>query len=760
MSYNYPDYNALTFSWAGEGWYPYPEYNAANLSFSPPGNLINTVLDSVSASVQVAQGYTQLTSLSGVLEDVGITIEATRSSIYSFNNELIHQGAYTPPLASVANFDFNPPPANFHYPYWDFVLDDVTGIINIAYTMNVSVNATLDDAIVVVSCIPPRYASFDLLLDDAEGLDYAIWAPPVTIDCQLEDTTMVAEGLWFSGVWRGLWTSLGFPQETLKELVDLPVRMPHQETSRLRSAPKLPWVAALATPHTQGISWVVPKHNPVHQHVPWEAANKLATSLRDGYASPEKHHVHLKNPWEVADIFSVNKSSIYSSPPHKDLAADFLFDKSNFKQTNYWFPFGWAVYRQTGEKLPWEVGTPHSWIWGGWPDPPPPPPPPPYVPSPNLEFYQTMLDYVGGAIMQHSAPCYAWPLDYVPEPPPVGPSPGVVIVIHSLAVKRLPDMVNVPVQSISARFDRNSWAWQASLSLQGEAAMDLIKPVSGEPRSVRIEMDGFYLTIMIDEYTKDESFAEVRYNASGKSPLALFTEPYSAVRSYTSTGQATASQLIDYELLNTGWSAQYHSSLSQLFTTDWLVGAGVWSYQNKTRIDALTTIAKAVGARAFADKSLPIVHIEPMYPVSPWNWSTIMPDKTVPEWLIRNQSIQLATRPAYNQVYVLGENQGVGVNAVRDGSGGDIPAPMVTDRLITIVGAGSEAARNILSAAGRQEMVTIDLPINSTTGLLEPGTIVEVQGTSASWRGIVESLDISAQLGAAAQRVTIERHYY
>lgn len=370
-----------------------------------------------------------------------------------------------------------------------------------------------------------------------------------------------------------------------------------------------------------------------------------------------------------------------------------------------------------------------------------------------------MLDYVGGAIMQHSAPCYAWPLDYQPEPPPVGPSPGVVIVIHTLAVKRLPDMVNVPVESISARFDRNSWAWQASMNLKGEAAMDLIKPINGEPRSVRIEMDGFYLTVMIDEYTKDESFAEVRYSASGKSSLALFTEPYSSVRSYTSTGQATAAQLIDYELLNTGWSAQFHTSIAQLFSTDWLIGGGIWSYQNRTRVDALTAVAKAVGARAFADKSLPLVHVEPMYPVSPWNWGSITPDKTVPEWLIRNQSIQLATKPAYNQVYVMGENQGIGVNAVFNGTAGDIPAPMVTEKLITVVGAGSEAARNILSASGRQEMVSIDLPVNSTTGLLEPGMIVEVQGAT-SWRGIVDSLDISAQLGSAAQRVTIERHYY
>lgn len=331
--------------------------------------------------------------------------------------------------------------------------------------------------------------------------------------------------------------------------------------------------------------------------------------------------------------------------------------------------------------------------------------------------------------------------------------------IHTLAVKRLPDMVNVPVESISARFDRNSWAWQASMNLKGEAAMDLIKPVNGEPRSVRIEMDGFYLTIMVDEYTKDESLAQVRYSASGKSALALFTEPYSSIRSYTAQGAATASQLIDYELLNTGWSAQYHSSIAQLFTIDWLVGAGIWSYQNKTRVDALTSVAKAVGARAFADKSLPIVHVEPMYPVSPWNWGSIMPDKTVPEWLIRSQSTQLATRPAYNQVYVMGENQGIGVNAIMNGSGGDIPYPMVTDKLITVVAAGSESARNILSTGGRQEMVTIDLPINSTTGLLEPGMIVEVQGAT-NWRGIVDSLDISAQLGAAAQRVTLERHYY
>jgi hypothetical protein len=332
------------------------------------------------------------------------------------------------------------------------------------------------------------------------------------------------------------------------------------------------------------------------------------------------------------------------------------------------------------------------------------------------------------------------------------------VLLHTVKVTRLSDMANVPALSASLQFDIESWAWGVSLNLKGPQAMALLEPANGEPRQVRIEVDGIYVTALIEEWGEQRQFGETTYTASGRSTLALLAQPFAPIRSYLETNQQTAAQLIDHELLNTGWSASYHADLAQLFTTDWLIPGGVWSYQNKAPIDAIVQVAKAAGARAFADRTANLVHIAPRYPVSPWNWATVTPDKAIPMSLARSVSTQLTPQPNYNHVYVSGQAQGVIVSATRQGTAGDTPAPMVADSLVTYVNAGRECARNLLANTGRQARVTLDLPLNDLTGLIEPGQLVEVADATA-WRGLVTSINVQAEHGAVSQQVEIERHY-
>jgi hypothetical protein len=198
--------------------------------------------------------------------------------------------------------------------------------------------------------------------------------------------------------------------------------------------------------------------------------------------------------------------------------------------------------------------------------------------------------------------------------------------------------------------------------------------------------------------------------------------------------------------------------LSQMFTIDWLVPGGAWSYQNKAPIDAIVQIARAAGARAYADKTGSLVRIDPRYPISPWNWASATPAKTIPISLVRSVASQLSPQPLYNQIYVSGQTQGVLVSGILTGSAGDKPAPMVTDSLITHVDAGREHARNVLSNTGRQARVTLDLPLSATTGLLEPGQLVEVSD-AIPWRGLVTGINVLASHGVVSQQVEIERHF-
>jgi hypothetical protein len=64
----------------------------------------------------------------------------------------------------------------------------------------------------------------------------------------------------------------------------------------------------------------------------------------------------------------------------------------------------------------------------------------------------------------------------------------------------------------------------------------------------------------------------------------------------------------------------------------------------------------------------------------------------------------------------------------------------------------------VLANTGRQARVSIDLPLNDTTGLLEPGQLVEISDATP-WRGLVTGITVNAAHGAISQQVEIERHY-
>lgn len=454
----------------------------------------------------------------------------------------------------------------------------------------------------------------------------------------------------------------------------------------------------------------------------------------------------------VSLVLGVHEPGI--SPPRRGLAPLFAYAEALAQVRSYAAGYGLATQTDPGRTaIVWQTANPHSWIFGGWLYPPPPPAPK-YTPATDLIFYQPQPDFTGGAVLEFNRPCYAWPL----FSKTTTHHQGATIVLHTLKVTRLPDLADIPAVSVSLQFDIDSWAWGATLQLAGEGAMALLEPVNGEPRKVRIELDGIYITCLIEQWGERRQFGETAYTASGRSPLALFAAPFAPLRSRLETGQRTAAQLIDYELDNTGWSAAYHPDLAQLMATDWLIPGGVWSYQNSAPIDAIDRIAKAIGARAYADRNADIVHIAARYPASPWAWAAATPDKELPLSLVVSMATQLTPQPDYNQVYVSGLAQGVVVSAIRQGTAGDKPAPMLTDSLITYANAGRERARNVLANTGRQARVTLELPLNDSTGLFEPGQLVEITGETP-WRGLVTGISISAELGAISQTVEIERHY-
>ena len=633
-------------------------------------------------------------------------------------------------------------------------LDDVAGAIAVIASASVTVTASLDDVVGVAAVIYACPISVAAVLDNVAGIIPVVAGVTVTVSGTLDDVVGAMIVNWSSGVWRGI--------EVISDSIykESPALDDETSVGFLQGANQYQTVVGsinpglmVASEGNDGWSNVAPKLAALS--VAWVLGDQqLHQSVSDYNASPPKH-LFDNSGWAWVDRLANVFTSTYIAPGRKPLEYNNRFAVGLISHQAWLSRFGLANNISHQESLLWDQGNPHSWIWS-IARVAPAAPFPPYIPSIILAFYQAELHYSGGAILQFGYPCFAWPLH---NQSGTTTKNGVTIVIHTLNVTRLSDMANVPTLSATLQFDIDSWAWGVSLNLKTPQAMALLKSdVTGEPIQVQIDLDGIYITAMIEAWGESRQFGQTAYTASGRSTLALFAWPFSSLRSYTELSTKTASQLIDYELLYTGWSASYDASLSQLFTTDWLVNAGTWSYQNKSRIEAIVQIANAVGARAYADKSVSLVHISPRYPISPWNWASATPDKTIPLSLVRSIKAQLNPLPLFNQVFVSGQAQGVLVSASRSGTAGDYAAPMVTDSLITYVDAGQERARNILSNTGRQSRVMLDLPLNATIGLLEPGQLIEVSDT-ISWRGLVTGINVNASFGAVSQQVEIERHF-
>jgi hypothetical protein len=590
-------------------------------------------------------------------------------------------------------------------------------------------------------------------LEDVAGLIEILIGQPILISAQLEDVAGLIELAFDAGVFRGIEAGRTIRHIDNEQPVHRHVQDRFDQAGRLPGMLTQAWEVARPLTESKPSGWTeVPKRR-VGAGSGWDRIPAKPRETSGPYRASPRRELSEIAPWQVGMKLFHSAQSIYSSPParHRPLSID--SEDARRLAIELIHLFGVAEHKHRPYfTLPWQTADPHRWIWGGW-FYPKPPPGIPVIPPVDLVFYQRLEDYTGGAILEFGRPCWAWPLFGLTTA-----FSGVIIVIHTIHVIRLPDLVNVPVLSVSLQFDIDSWAWGVSLNLQSNNAISLLEPVGGEPRQVRIELDGLAFTALIESWSENRQFGETTYTATGRSVLALFVQPYAPIRSYLEESQKTAAQLIDHELLNTGWSAAYHPDLAQLFTTDWLVPAGAWSYQNKSPVDAIVQIAQAIGARAYSDRNNEIVHIAPRYPVSPWAWAEATPDKSISLGLVRSISTQLTTQPDYNQVYVSGQNQGVLVSATRQGTAGDIPAPMATDPLITFVNAGRERARTILANTGRQSRVTLDLPLNNTTGLLEPGQLVEVV-EPVPWRGLVTGIHVQANHGTIAQQVELERHY-
>lgn len=321
----------------------------------------------------------------------------------------------------------------------------------------------------------------------------------------------------------------------------------------------------------------------------------------------------------------------------------------------------------------------------------------------------------------------------------------VIIVTYDLWIKVVSTQNLIACDSISLSIDRDSWGWAWSAQMHHEQP-DLVT----NQEVVEININGHRWTGIVESYRGSGAYNQKTYTIGGRSELAELTTPYTVPRSRNETNSRTLKQLAGDEVYLTGWTLNWNG------ITDWTVPGNVFSYVDKTPLDALTTIIQSAGAVLRAANNTKDIMIQPRYKVTPWDIDSYTPDAQIALSVILSTGISWRPKSLRNGVWVSGTNQGVRVRVYRTGTDGSPYNAMVVDALITDAQGAIQKGKEVLSLTGKRRDVELQMPLVEEIGILSPGDVVEVLD-SPSWKGYVDSIRIQAAFGAGIhQTVTVE----
>lgn len=276
------------------------------------------------------------------------------------------------------------------------------------------------------------------------------------------------------------------------------------------------------------------------------------------------------------------------------------------------------------------------------------------------------------------------------------------------------------------------------------------------------DVNGTAFRVLAEDIRRERSFAQESIRVSGRGRNAVLAAPYAPVMSFSNGQARTARQLMDDVLTHDGtatgvplgWAVDWG-------LTDWNVPAGVFNHQG-TWIEALAAIAGAAGGDLVPHPSALILKVRHRYPVPPWAWDTVTPDVVLPAGAVARESLRWVAKPAYNRVFVSGQEVGVLGQVTRAGTAGDVLAPMVVDALVTEAAAARQRGLAVLADTGRQVEVDLRLPLLAETGIIEPGTFVQYldgsPGRGVSRLGLVRSTRVEAGLPEVWQTLGVQTY--
>ncbi|MCM3580821.1 MULTISPECIES: hypothetical protein [Ralstonia] len=385
-----------------------------------------------------------------------------------------------------------------------------------------------------------------------------------------------------------------------------------------------------------------------------------------------------------------------------------------------------------------------------WVVPQPPAPTPCYTPSAHLLF---------AALAPADSHLLFVCENHINPPPPDGepvvvPVRRVYFVINNVTLYRVSDGAPVPVFNLSLSLDAASWAWGFDAVLPAKAEALVAPGNASGPVELLASVNGTTFRVLAESISRERIFGNASIRISGRGHNAVLAAPYAPVMTFSNTEGRTARQLMDDVLtvngIPLGWTVDWG-------LTDWNVPAGAFAQQG-TWIEALTAIAGAAGGYLIPHPSAQAIRVRHRYPAAPWDWATVTPDFVLPVDAVARESLRWLEKPAYNRVFVSGQDVGVLGQVTRAGTAGEVLAPMVVDPLITEAAAARQRGIAVLADTAQQIEVSLRLPVLAETGIIEPGAFVEYQDGSVTRLGIVRATQVEAGMPEVWQTLGVQAY--
>lgn len=453
----------------------------------------------------------------------------------------------------------------------------------------------------------------------------------------------------------------------------------------------LPWDRKAAQHRAVGAGWADLIALDASTTLPWDMPPAMRASIDADWTSPPPVDIGLTAPWTMLAPITRAFASPWTSPP----------------------------YKHTELTLPWSQGKHPPWLVRP-PEEITPPPPPDGDQSGRHVSLRFACPRRTGSTRYLSLPIGPWQC-YIGRI-----QPRVITVTNSVTIVRTPDNAPIVATGVNIRGDLDSPMWTVQLAGLDAASLALLTPgPSGEPRRIRVTINGHAWTFLVEGFSEAERFGARQRTANGRSLVAVLSRDYAPARTRTQTAARNANQLADEELTDTGYTLDWQGPT-------WLVPGGLWSYADQSPLDALRSIAEACGCVLQAHQTDPVVRIIPAFKARPWVWAITAPDVDITDDYVLERSTGTAMGVRHNGVEVRGETTGGIRGEVKiTGTDGAIALPQVSHPLITAYAAAESRGIYELAKIGPIGRVAIELPLfgpSTEPGLVLPGMLARLSG--------------------------------